>query len=277
MVCRCPEWVKVNDRIRASEPLFCPNGWTQSSGLLLMNGFPVTLFDMPATNSHPLRSAATPKDVELFTYVEASLYTAVIADSLDELGYHNQAMNEYVRPLFPECRFAGWARTMSCVDVFHVPNDTYAKEIEAVDSILSGEVVVVSTASSKRNAPWGELLSTAARARGARGAIVDGLVRDVKKIEELGFPVFASGIKPVDSRGRGIVIDCNVRVDCGGVLVSPGDLVFADYDGVIVIPAEVLPDAIRLATEKATRENHTREELLQGAYLRDVYDKYGVL
>ncbi len=239
--------------------------------------FPVTLIEMPAANSHPVRSAATPEDVELFTRVEASLYTAVIADSLDELGYHTQAMNEYVRPLFPECRFAGWARTMSCVDVFHVPNDTYAKEIEAVDSILSGEVVVVSTASSKRNAPWGELLSTAARARGARGAVVDGLVRDVKKIEELGFPVFASGIKPVDSRGRGIVIDCNVRVDCGGVLVSPGDLVFADYDGVIVIPAEVLPDAIRLATEKATRENHTRDELLRGAYLRDVYEKYGVL
>ena len=73
------------------------------------------------------------------------------------------------------------------------------------------------------------------------------------------------------------MIDCNVRVDCGGVLVSPGDLVFADYDGVIVIPAEVLPDAIRLATDKVTRENHTREELLRGAYLRDVYEKYGVL
>jgi regulator of RNase E activity RraA len=66
-------------------------------------------------------------------------------------------------------------------------------------------------------------------------------------------------------------------VDCGGVLVSPGDLVFADYDGVVIIPVEVLPDAIGLANEKVTRENHTREELLQGAYLRDVYDKYGVL
>jgi 4-hydroxy-4-methyl-2-oxoglutarate aldolase len=257
--------------------LFCPNGWTQN-GVVVVDGplFQYPIF-MPAANTHPIRSAATPEDVELFAHVEANLYTAVVADSLDELGYHNQAMNEYVRPLFPECRFAGWARTVSCVDLYHVPEDTYAKEIEAVDSILSGEVVVVSTAGSKRNAPWGELLSTAARARGARGAVVDGLVRDVKKIEELGFPVFASGIKPVDSRGRGIVIDCNVRVDCGGVLVSPGDLVFADYDGVIVIPAEVLPDAIRLATERVSRENHTREELLRGAYLRDVYDKYGVL
>ena len=242
-----------------------------------MGGFSSYPNCMPPTNSHPIRSAATPEDVELFAHIEANLYTAVVADSLDELGYHNQAMAEHLRPLFPECRFAGWARTISCVDLYHVPEDTYAKEIEAVDSILAGEVVVVSTANSKRNAPWGELLSTAARARGARGAVVDGLVRDVKKIEELGFPVFAAGIKPVDSRGRGIVIDCNARVDCGGVLVSPGDLVFADYDGVVVIPAEVLPDAIRLATEKVTRENHTREELLRGAYLRDVYEKYGVL
>ena len=223
------------------------------------------------------RVPATQSDFELFTNIESNLYTAVIADSLDELGYRQQAMREDLRPLFPNTCFAGWARTIACVDVFHVPEDPYAKEIEAVDSILGGEVVVVSTAESKRNAPWGELLSTAARARGARGAVIDGLVRDVRKIETLGFPVFASGIKPVDSKGRGIVVDYNVPVDCGGVLVSPGDLVFADYDGVIVIPAEVLPEAMRLATDKVTRENHTRDELMRGAYLRDVYEKYGVL
>jgi len=232
---------------------------------------------MTAANSRPMRSPATAEDLELFAHVEQNLYTAVIADSLDELGYRNQAMNEYVRPLFPECRFAGWARTVACADVFHVSENPYAKEIEAVDSILSGEVVVVSTAGSKRSARRGELLSTASRARGGRGAVIAGVVRDVKKIEALGFPVFATGIKPVDSRGRGLVIDCNVPVDSGGVLVSPGDLVFADYDGVIVIPARVLPAAIQLATNKATRENQTREELLRGAYLRDVYEKYGVL
>jgi 4-hydroxy-4-methyl-2-oxoglutarate aldolase len=224
-----------------------------------------------------IRVPATQTDIELFANIESNLYTAVIADSLDELGYRQQAMREDLRPLFPNTCFAGWARTVACVDMFHVPEDPYTKEIEAVDSILAGEVVVVSTADSKRNAPWGELLSTAARARGARGAVVDGLVRDVRKIEALGFPVFARGIKPVDSKGRGIVVDYNVPVDCGGVLVSPGDLVFADYDGVMVIPAEVLPEVIRLATDKVTRETHTRDELIRGAYLRDVYEKYGVL
>jgi 4-hydroxy-4-methyl-2-oxoglutarate aldolase len=224
-----------------------------------------------------IRVPATQSDIELFTNIEKTLYTAVIADSLDELGYRHQAMREQLRPLSPDCCFAGWARTIACVDVYHVPEDPYAKEIEAVDSILSGEVVIVSTADSQRNAPWGELLSTAARARGARGAVIDGLVRDVRKIEALGFPVFARGIKPVDSRGRGLVIDYNVPVECGGIQVNPGDLVFADYDGIVVIPAEVVPEAIRLATEKVTRENHSRAELKRGSYLRDVYEKYGVL
>jgi regulator of RNase E activity RraA len=186
-------------------------------------------------------------------------------------------MRADLRPLMPNVCFAGWARTIACIDVFHIPEDPYAKEIEAVDSILGGEVVVVSTADSTRNAPWGELLSTAARARGARGAVIDGLVRDVRKIEELGFPVFARGIKPVDSKGRGLVIDYNVPVDCGGVMVNPGDLVFADFDGIIVIPGEVLPEAIRMATEKVSRENNSRAELMRGAFLRDVYNKYGVL
>ena len=220
---------------------------------------------------------ATPAELELFDRIQSTIYTAVVADSLDELGYHDQALGENIRPLSAHCCFAGWARTMSCMDMYHVPEEPYAMEIEALDSVLAGEVMIVSTAESKRNAPWGELLSTAAKARGARGAVIDGLVRDVKKIESLGFPVFAAGIKPVDSKGRGIVVDYNRPIICGGVRVSPMDLIFADYDGVIVIPAEVVPDAIALATERAARENHTRDELMRGAYLRDVYAKYGVL
>ena len=163
------------------------------------------------------------------------------------------------------------------MDLHYIPVEPYAAEIEAVDSILTGEVVVVSTGQSRRNAPWGELLSTAALARGARGAIVDGLVRDVKKIDAMGFPLFAAGIKPVDSKGRGIVTECNVPVDCGGIVVSERDLVFADFDGVVVVPAEAVKEVIRLATDKATRERHSVDELKRGVYLKEVYQKYGVL
>jgi 4-hydroxy-4-methyl-2-oxoglutarate aldolase len=103
------------------------------------------------------------------------------------------------------------------------------------------------------------------------------LVRDVKVIQQLGFPVFAAGIKPVDSIGRGVVVDYNVPVQCGGVLVSPGDLIVADYDGAIAVPFSVVHHVIELALRKVSKENHSRAELKNGAYLRDVYAKYGVL
>lgn len=216
-------------------------------------------------------------DLDLFDHVERNLYTAVLSDALDELGFRQQAMRETLRPLSPEFVFAGWARTIVCMDVYHKCENPYEMEIEAVDSLLPGEIAVVATGDSKRNAPWGELLSTAAQSRGARGAVIDGLVRDVKKIQALGFPVFATGVKPVDSQGRGIVVDYNIPVECQGVLVTPGDLVVADYDGVVVMPASIVAEAVRLATEKVSRENHSRNDLMNGALLRDVYDKYGVL
>ena len=233
---------------------------------------------MQSSSTTGLRDTTELKwDMELCEFAEKNLYTAVMSDSLDQLGVRGQAMREYLRPIHSRCTCAGWARTIACSDVYHTPADPYTIEIEAVDSFLPGEVAVIGTKNSLRNAPWGELLSTAARARGARGAIVDGLVRDVRKIEEIGFPVFASGIKPVDSMGRGIVTAYNVPVECGEVVVSPGDFIFADFDGVVVVPREIVKDVIALATDKVQRENNSRRELQQGNYLRDVYNKYGVL
>jgi len=221
--------------------------------------------------------AVAPADQELFQHIEKNLYTAVISDALDDMGIRDRAMRERLRPVVPDAVFAGWARTMLCMDLHYMHPDPYGMEIEALDSVLPGEVVVVGTGASTRNAPWGELLSTAAMVRGARGAVVDGLIRDVKKIVALGFPVFAAGMKPVDSRGRGIVVDYNVPTECGDVTVDPGDLIIADFDGVIAVPASAVHEAVERATDKVTRENHTRAELMEGAYLRDVYQKYGVL
>jgi 4-hydroxy-4-methyl-2-oxoglutarate aldolase len=225
----------------------------------------------------PSQDGLSGLDLDLSELVKEKLYTAVVADALDQIGIRNQAMREYLRPVCPCPPFFGWARTIACCDIYHVPPEPYAMEIEAIDSILPGEVVVVSTQQSKRNAPWGELLSTAARARGAHGAVIDGIVRDVRKIEELGFPVLAAGIKPVDSMGRGTVTGYNLPVECGEVLVNPGDFVFADLDGVVVIPKANVEEVLHLALNKATRENSSRAELMRGAYLRDVYRKYGVL
>ncbi len=216
-------------------------------------------------------------DLDRFEIMEKRLYSGVLCDVMDELGLRDQAMNERLRPLDVTRAVAGRAKTILAVDVYYVHEDTYDVEIASLDSIKPGEVAVVCTNRSVNNGVWGELLSTAAKMRGGRGAIVDGLIRDTKKIRELGFPVFCTGCKPVDSRGRGKVVEYDCVVECGDIRVSPGDVIFGDADGVCVIPKDRFEQVFELALEKVEKENHTRDELLEGRLLREVFEKYGVL
>jgi regulator of RNase E activity RraA len=129
----------------------------------------------------------------------------------------------------------------------------------------------------ERIGPWGELLTTAARARGAVGCVTDGLVRDVRLIREMRFPVFSGGIGPLDSKGRGTVVAIDVPVECGGVLVSPGDWIFGDVDGVVVLPGSLCERALRDALQKAASENTVRAELAAGEPLASVFARHGIL
>ena len=213
-----------------------------------------------------------------FDAMQRELYTGVICDVLDSLGFRDQAMEADVRPLQPDMVLAGRARTVLSVDLYHEPENCYEKEIAFVDALLPGDVAVGCTNRSTRTGLWGELLSTASKARGARGAVLDGYTRDVRRILALGnFSVFASGMRPVDSRGRSVVLDYDVPVMCAGVKVRSGDIIFGDVDGVAVIPHEVAEETVARALEKVKQEDASRVELQRGAYLRDVYAKYGVL
>lgn len=216
-------------------------------------------------------------DLKLFALMKEQLYAAVLCDALDQVGFRRQAMRADIRPIFPEAVVVGRALTMQSADVYRPEKNVYDKEIAAVDALKPGDVMVASTQQSTRTCLWGELLSTAATARGAHGAVIDGYTRDVRLIQKIGFPLFATGIYPVDSAGRSEVIDYNCTVNCGGVIVSPGDVVFGDYDGVVVIPAGALEEVVTRAMAKIEGENITREELRKGATLRQVFDKYGVL
>jgi regulator of RNase E activity RraA len=184
-----------------------------------------------------------------------------------------------VRPLDDEQVLVGRARTGLYRDVYHVPpeHNPYELEIGLVDSLRPGDVPVLACGASGRIAPWGELLSTAGRARGAAGCVTDGLVRDVRAIRRLGFPVFSGGIGPLDSRGRGEMAAVDVPVECAGVIVNPGDLVVGDSDGVVVVPQHVTVAAIRHAQEKIEGEDRTRADLEAGHSLAEVYTRYGVL
>jgi len=191
----------------------------------------------------------------------------------------DQALPSRIRPLDEASIMVGRARTAQFMEVDHHEAGTnpYELEIALIDSLARDTIPVFACSNPERIAPWGELLSTAARMRGATGTIVDGFVRDVRQIIAMSFPVFARGIMPLDSWGRGYVADVDVKVACGGVLVSPGDLVFGDYDGIVVIPSAIEDEVLARALEKVTGENRSREELLQGRLLREVYERHGVL
>jgi regulator of RNase E activity RraA len=207
----------------------------------------------------------------------AKLYTAVVADCMDRVGLRNQVMAPRIRPLFPEAKMAGIAATVDVVDIDEVPPDRdawYKGELQAVDALTEGEVMVVSRTTGSY---WGELLATAARYRGARGIVVDGFCRDTVALIDMKFPTFAAGILCSDSLGRIDVRAAGVPVVCGDITVNPGDLVLADHDGIVVLPRHAAGEVLGLAEEKVSGENLVRDELARGRSLWETFRTYGVI
>jgi 4-hydroxy-4-methyl-2-oxoglutarate aldolase len=207
------------------------------------------------------------------------IFTSVLSDCLDSVGLMKQAMPPRIRPLDEASVMVGRARTAAFMEVYHVPegSNPYELEIALIDSLGADEIPVFACTNPLRIAPWGELLSTAAKVRGAAGALMDGCVRDVKAIRSMGFPVFHGGIAPLDSKGRGKILAIDVPIECAGVPVHPGDLIFGDADGVVVIPKQYEAKVLELAFEKVTGEKNTLADLQRGDKLADVFARYGIL
>lgn len=207
------------------------------------------------------------------------LYAAVLSDALDAVGVTSQAMPASIRPLDDTLVLCGRARTGIYMETAHVDPDVnpYELEIKLIDDLKPDEVAILACGGSGRIAPWGSLLSTAAVGRKAAGCITDGFVRDIKTIRELKLPVFHAGIAPLDSKGRGQIAAIDVPVICAGVRVCTGDLVFGDADGVVVIPQAVEDEVLKIAFDKIASEDSSMDDLRNGAYLRDVYERHGVL
>jgi len=215
-----------------------------------------------------------------FATLAKRLNSAVLSDVLDEFGLMNQAMQPFVRPLDESLTVFGRARTGLYMNTYSVEEhgNPYEVEIALVDDLKPGDIAVLACdGPTTRIAPWGELLTTASKMRGAAGCVTDGLVRDIRLIRDLQFPVFAGGIGPLDSKGRGKMMAMDIPVSCAGAPVRSGDLIFGDVDGVVVIPADMADRVIEAALSKLESENKTRTELLNGALLGEVYAKYGVL
>jgi 4-hydroxy-4-methyl-2-oxoglutarate aldolase len=203
---------------------------------------------------------------------------AMMSDACDRAGLRHQVIHIKLSPLAPGSRLAGFARTCTFVpDDNEDPDNPYDDAIDFIDGSQANDVVCIATDSSNASAFWGELFSAAAKGQGAVGLITDGNVRDVEKIRAVNFPVFARSTQPIDFRGRMKLDSAHEPVVIGGVTISPGDLIVADEDGVVVVPHHHVDVVVEYARERARGESTVLEELLAGSTLRDVWTKHGIL
>jgi regulator of RNase E activity RraA len=214
-------------------------------------------------------------DAELFALLRTQLFTAIVGDVLDTFGQRHQFLPARCRPLRADMVVAGRAMTVLETDVSEEPEKPFGLMFEAIDSLRPQEIYVAA-GGSPTYAQWGELMSTAALARGATGAVLAGMSRDTRGILALDFPVFSYGCYAQDQRGRGQIIAHHVPLEIEGVRVRPGDIVFGDIDGVLVVPRELEADVISGALEKSRKEKSAIQDLMAGRAAIDVFKTHGV-
>jgi 4-hydroxy-4-methyl-2-oxoglutarate aldolase len=213
--------------------------------------------------------------------IRSHLYAAVLCDALDQVGLRHQSprvdLSLVAGPKRWQGNLAGRCKTTLWVDMYHDDPRPYELELQAVDACQADDVIIAAAGGSMRSGVWGELLTTAAIHRGCIGAIVDGAIRDTRQISEIGFPVLARGTCLYDSLHRQRVVDVDVPVEIDAVRFEPGDLVFADADGIVVVPRQVEAEVLRLAFEKVGAENLVRRAIAEGMSAVAAFERFGVL
>ncbi len=218
-------------------------------------------------------------DLEMFAYMEARFYSGAISDILDEMGCPECAASPHalVRPLYAEAVCAGRVRTLLNAPGKTGRKDPYKKALELMDSLRPGDIAVAAATKPLETGIMGELSATTMRARGARGCLVDGYTRDARKIIAMKFPVFAKGVSPIDTTERASVVEADIPVLFAGRRIEPGQIVFADLDGIVFIPKEIEKEAIAKGVERVQVESKVRAALRSGRKSREVWKKYGVM
>ncbi|MGI8879538.1 MAG: RraA family protein [Jatrophihabitans sp.] len=208
--------------------------------------------------------------------VRERLYAAVLSDVLDQMGCTGQVTSG-LSPIADDMKIAGFARTARAVAVNRAPDEPYKHLMAVIDSMTDGDVLVIAADPFTQSAIFGGLLATAVSAVGGRGVVTDGFTRDVHEIRQIGLPTVARGLVPLDSYGRDEVVEIDQRVSVGGVPVSSGDLVFADLDGVVVVPSDICDEVVTRAMEKVVGEDEVRNALRTGMTTAEAFAKYGIL
>lgn len=223
-------------------------------------------------------------DKEMFEMMRKDLYSAVIGDILDKMHYLHQFLPWRVQPIADHMVVAGRAMPVLEADAFEEVSDgqnpimkkSFGLMLEALDDLKEDEVYIC-TGSSPSYALVGELMCTRMQILGAAGAVANGFHRDTKGILEIDFPCFSYGRYAQDQGPRGKVIDFRVPIEIEGVRVNPGDIVFGDLDGVVIIPREVEEEVIKRAYEKATGEKMVAEAIRGGMGAKASFEKHGIM
>ena len=223
-------------------------------------------------------SSSVKKGEITLAMMREQLTVPLLCDALDAAGYRHQSPRLPISPMtLPDVTLIGRCRTSLWADMAHVDPKPYELELLAVDSCQADDVLVCAAGGSMRSGIWGELLSTAARNAGCIGVIVDGAVRDVAQMRRMKFPVFARGVCPYDSRDRQRVIDFDQPIEIDGVSIRSGDLIAADQDGVVIVPAEVEAEVVFAAWQKVHAENQVRDAIRAGMSATKAFETFGVL
>jgi regulator of RNase E activity RraA len=213
---------------------------------------------------------------ELYELMRRELYTPVVGDILDTHGLYHQFLPPAIHALREDMRIAGAAMPVLMMDVFEAQEQPFGLMTQALDDLQPNEVYIASGA-LHRSANWGEIMTATAKSRSAAGAVVNGYHRDTPQVLSQQFPVFSRGNFAQDSGPRMKVADFRVSIEIGGVRVAPGDVVFGDVDGVLIIPADVVDVVVTRALEKARGEKTVRREIENGMSSTEAFRKYGIL
>ena len=215
-------------------------------------------------------------DAELFATIRKDLYTAVVGDVLDHMGHFVHFLPPAIRPLRSDMVVVGRAAPVIVGDVPGTPDDRFGKLLDALDALREHDVSITNGGQTAYSL-WGELMATRAQKLKAAGAVMNGYCRDEAGILELGFPTFCWGSYALDLSFRGKVLAYGEPTKVGDVPVSPGDLVFGDRDGVLVVPANLVTEVFERAMEKVHGENLVREAFRKGMSAVEAFEKFGVM
>jgi regulator of RNase E activity RraA len=213
---------------------------------------------------------------EMFALMKEKLYTPVVGDILDNMGYYHQFLPQEIRPLKDSMKLAGKAMTVLMIDVFEPQKKPFGLLTEALDQLENNEIYIAA-GGLKRCAYWGELLTATAKTRGAVGAVLNGWHRDTPQVLEQNWPVFSCGCYAQDSGVRTQVIDYRCQIEIGQVTIQNGDLIFGDIDGVLIIPKDIANEVLEKALEKAAGEKVVRKAIENGMTATDAFKKFGIL